>query len=828
MKIQKIKDNTSTLGLNDKKEFTIDTSNQMIVSILRDRLYSNKIGAVCREVASNSRDANREAGRENTPIKITIGNNNSLLEDEKVYVSFEDSGIGINPDRIENVFLKYGSSTKRDNNNQTGGFGIGAKTPFAYNNEFLIETVSDFQGSRKKHIYQAIILNEGGVESSQLILISEEETKEKTGTKIIVPIKLEDRQIFERELISATCFWDVTPEYVGFEHKTNGVTDGVPKINTFISGKNWSVVSMQKTSLVENLRGIKHNSFILIVDGIPYKSPVNYVVGAEAVCEATVNYHYESEYTHPLIRFETGTLTLSASREEVEVTDENKKIIEERIKEFQQEVLSKGEKKFNKLKTSLSKVDFLNRISQTSTSKEDAYFKSIKLSSNVNSLKDLPRSYSKLFETKTDNLHLIQNPEWEAIRCVKKNVLDNTWINVSDLHKWNIVYKSEHERMNYKKSETLRLENKPILFINVSSRILDHRGNESKTWGSLGTLKKGAKLLTYLKEEGIEIRNYRDIPETKVKRNSTYVKKSKEERQIKNVYARVKSTNNSWWNKETFKCNKVTGELLYEGEKEKTIFIKGKSFGELKELDKVNIAYKWIIPSEFVKEEYSDLLDTKELITLLSEILEFNVVVLKSQDYEALNLKEYKTANEVIANSLKEKELRSYLKAVIKDRHFDENTSLTEETDTYKVYSSKAGRLYLKLANFDIDKYKVITKAKAKNNTLDNPNLQNNKFKKLGYKKTKIVKSLADLIKDEFKLKDYSGYLTEDLLEEKNEEIKKTHPAIHYMFENILNDPYDWSFRDYDPKVLRDGERGLNHITKDAIKLLELALKNRK
>ena len=257
MKIQKIKDNTSTLGLNDKKEFTIDTSNQMIVSILRDRLYSNKIGAVCREVASNSRDANREAGRENTPIKITIGNDNSLLEDEKVYVSFEDSGIGINPDRIENVFLKYGSSTKRDNNNQTGGFGIGAKTPFAYNNEFLIETVSDFQGSRKKHIYQAIILNEGGVESSQLILISEEETKEKTGTKIIVPIKLDDRQRFERELISATCFWDVTPEYVGFEIKT-------PKINTFISGKNWNVVSIEKGSLVQNLKDVKHNSFILI------------------------------------------------------------------------------------------------------------------------------------------------------------------------------------------------------------------------------------------------------------------------------------------------------------------------------------------------------------------------------------------------------------------------------------------------------------------------------------------------------------------------------------------------------------------------------------
>ena len=76
-------------------------------------LYKNKIGAVCREVSSNCRDANREAGRELIPINIEIGAGCSLLDEEKLFVSFGDSGIGINPDRIENVFLKYGSSTKR-------------------------------------------------------------------------------------------------------------------------------------------------------------------------------------------------------------------------------------------------------------------------------------------------------------------------------------------------------------------------------------------------------------------------------------------------------------------------------------------------------------------------------------------------------------------------------------------------------------------------------------------------------------------------------------------------------------------------------------------
>lgn len=148
MKLQNLTgEKTETLNLNSKKEFTIDTSNQMIVSILRDKLYSNKVAAVCREVASNSRDANREAGKNNLPITINISSSNSLL-DEGASISFKDSGVGISPSRIDNVFLKYGSSTKRDSNNQTGGFGIGAKTPFAYTNEFLISTISEENGVR--------------------------------------------------------------------------------------------------------------------------------------------------------------------------------------------------------------------------------------------------------------------------------------------------------------------------------------------------------------------------------------------------------------------------------------------------------------------------------------------------------------------------------------------------------------------------------------------------------------------------------------------------------------------------------------------------------
>jgi len=218
MKVKKnTGEKTEMVGVEKKMEFSIDTSNQMIVSILRDKLYSNKIAAVCREVASNSRDANREAGKGDVPITIKMTQGTSILGDNSLNISFKDSGIGISPDRIENVFLKYGSSTKRNTNTQTGGFGIGAKTPFAYSKEFLISTVSDYNGKRMKHVYQAIILSENGLESSQLIAVSEELTTEETGTEIIVPINEDDRPEFEQECVKATVLWNVRPELYGFK-----------------------------------------------------------------------------------------------------------------------------------------------------------------------------------------------------------------------------------------------------------------------------------------------------------------------------------------------------------------------------------------------------------------------------------------------------------------------------------------------------------------------------------------------------------------------------------------------------------------------------------
>ena len=818
MELQKTKNDTSTLGLGDKKEFTIDTSNQMIVSILRDRLYSNKIGAVSREVASNCRDANREAGREGMPITIEIGTNHSLLEEEKLYVSFKDDGIGINPDRIDNVFLKYGSSTKRDNNNQTGGFGIGAKTPFAYNNEFIIETISEFKGSLKKHVYQAIILTDKGVESSQLILISEENSTEKTGTKIIVPIKVSDRDSFESEIITATSFWDVKPNYKGF---TNSEVDS----KELFVGEGWKVLSLNKNNLTSSIENIKHNSPFLIVDGIPYKMPSINLGSNSLINNSIVNYHYESESTHPVLEFKTGELTLSASREEVEETDENKSLILDRVLDMEKQILKEGEKLLKNKKTTLDKISFLNEINIKGKNLKTNFLKDLKFSSNIESLSELPKTYNKLFGVGSDNINLIEYPCSEQVRCSKKNLLhskEHVLIKIEDLKNWNIIYKGAFERMNYRKSETLRQEDKPILFITEPTSILAQEERK----------KLLKNCLKYLKESGLSVTQYSDVKETKVDRKTSSNSGVKKDKNIRTLYVREFSSSNYWF-KGSYKVNISTKEienienLNEEGEEKKVVIVPIKGFSDLRDLDKVNKKYKRIFTDNFNEEKYSDLTISNSLLLLKDN---YKIIAIKNSDIKNLDNKKYLNVSSAIDEILKDKELRTYLKAILKEKHFNETISITTDCSLYKKYSSTLGREYLKLANFNLDDYKVINKSKVKSyNISDNDIIKNNKYYlncKNSYTTKSAFESLANNISSEFKMKKFDGFINEEILENQEVLIKETNPAIHYVFQEVGGEYYSWSFSEYD-KEGNSKQEGGKILKADLLKIIKLELKSK-
>jgi len=272
----------------------------VILEILRTKIYKNPILAICREITCNARDAHREVGTPNKPIEIHLPHHWSTN------LIIKDYGPGISPDRMENIFVNFGSSTKRLDNVQTGGFGLGAKTPFAYSDIFTIRTV--FNGV--KYVYSAYI-DESKV--GKMTLLHQDKTDEPNSTAIEIPVLKNDYETFAKQIVNVTQHWDVKPNIHG---------DTIPawKLYTYnYSGDGWKYPQPEKYIYYYN-----SPKPLAIVDGIPYSiDPYNGISQANDQQKTVLNIGFH-------IWFNVGELSLAASRDNIHYDDNTQKIILER------------------------------------------------------------------------------------------------------------------------------------------------------------------------------------------------------------------------------------------------------------------------------------------------------------------------------------------------------------------------------------------------------------------------------------------------------------------------------------------------------------------
>lgn len=163
-------------------EFSISTSAEFF-QILSSTLYTNQKLAVVREVLCNAWDAHIASERTTTPIEITI--TDSKLE-------IRDYGFGIPKEMIGQIYGTYGNSTKKNDGLQTGGFGLGSKSPFAYVDHFEVESFC--QGERTIYALSkssAERMGKPGI--TPIVTIPTEET----GLRVSIPIQRSDRSDFK-------------------------------------------------------------------------------------------------------------------------------------------------------------------------------------------------------------------------------------------------------------------------------------------------------------------------------------------------------------------------------------------------------------------------------------------------------------------------------------------------------------------------------------------------------------------------------------------------------------------------------------------------------
>ncbi len=245
---------------------------KLAMDILMD-LYTDPIGSVVRELASNARDAMNVAGKHDLPIEVTLPTPLSP------YLIIKDRGNGMTSEFLTHTYCKLLSSTKRDDNDNIGGYGIGSKSPLGYTDTYTFSTRANGQ---ELHVH---VSRSGGFTT-----LGSNPTTEGDGTTITVPVKSKDCGAFANA-VSWLRYMDPPPLINGTPMLKEGV---------LLEGDNWFIADADTP----------YDSYPCILLGpIPYRLDMGQLGNIHPMAQCVGGAKYMR------IRFPIGSLTVTPSRE---------------------------------------------------------------------------------------------------------------------------------------------------------------------------------------------------------------------------------------------------------------------------------------------------------------------------------------------------------------------------------------------------------------------------------------------------------------------------------------------------------------------------------
>jgi len=285
----------------ESKSFGFEMS-PMISKILYTYLYEDKERVVLQELSSNALDAHIAVGKEDTPILVHL----PTSTDPELRV--EDFGVGMSLEVVEKNYTTWGASTKRDSNNEIGGFGYGSKTPLALAGSYVVETTH--KGITT--IFACYLKDDGDPVSA---VTANDKMGREDGTIVRVPVggtDVQDRLL--RTVNYLFAFWPTKPNITGVSRSQ--LEDDVKVLET--------------TPDYHLLRRNEHpdGNHVVTVGPVAYRIPHNAMEGVEESPEyAEVSRVETAEAVRVMLRFGVGDLDISPSRERIEPTKRNVKAI---------------------------------------------------------------------------------------------------------------------------------------------------------------------------------------------------------------------------------------------------------------------------------------------------------------------------------------------------------------------------------------------------------------------------------------------------------------------------------------------------------------------
>lgn len=119
--LQDISHEAEYIGDVKENRVGIDRDNiDFITTLLTSNLYSKPLESFLRETVANAYDSHIEANNDEYILLII-----TKTGWNKYTISVRDYGVGVSPERFDQIYRNIGSSTKRDSNDYIGAFGIG-------------------------------------------------------------------------------------------------------------------------------------------------------------------------------------------------------------------------------------------------------------------------------------------------------------------------------------------------------------------------------------------------------------------------------------------------------------------------------------------------------------------------------------------------------------------------------------------------------------------------------------------------------------------------------------------------------------------------------
>lgn len=268
-----------------------------VLQILSTNLYSDPIGSLIREYSSNAWDANVEAGKADKPIEVGL----ITSSDKGTYWYVTDLGEGLSPDKINNIYRKFGKSTKRNSNESIGMMGLGKFSGLSYTNEVYITTRVD------NVEYEYLMHKSEG--TPQIDLLYSKDTDLPSGTTIKIYVKnWNDRHKFVESCRNQLAYFE-------------NVYFNVPDIDnnfTLIKAKTFTYSSLESRALRVKI------------------GPVTYPISLDDIDSQHIAY---DNFKGLALNFNIGELAITPNRESLLFNKQTVENITKRLTEFKEEIL---------------------------------------------------------------------------------------------------------------------------------------------------------------------------------------------------------------------------------------------------------------------------------------------------------------------------------------------------------------------------------------------------------------------------------------------------------------------------------------------------------